>query len=122
MTARSFSTTSKRRYWTRSSANYASIIAYRRALVARYQAQLGDLPQLQLPPAPDSDPDDFDVFQNYEIQAHDWDALRTHLTACGVGTLLQSGGKAIHQFSALGLNVSLPNTERLFRHCLICSP
>ena len=99
--------------------DYASIVAYRRGLAARYQAQLGDLPQLQLPPAPDSDPDHFDVFQNYELQADDRDALRAHLTACGIGTLLQWGGKAVHQFSALGFKVLLPNTERLFRRCLM---
>ena len=99
--------------------DYASIVAYRRGLAARYQAQLGDLPQLQLPPAPDSDPDHFDVFHNYELQADDRDGLRAHLTACGIGTLLQWGGKAIHQFSALDFKVSLPNTERLFRRCLM---
>ena len=99
--------------------DYASIIEYRRTLAARYQVQLGDLPQLQLPPAPDSDPDHFDVFQNYELQADDRDALRTHLAACGIGTLLQWGGKAVHQFSALGFKGSLPNTERLFRRCLM---
>ena len=99
--------------------DYANIVKHRRTLAARYQAQLGDLPQLQLPPAPGSDPDHFDVFQNYEIQADERDALRTHLTACGVGTLLQWGGKAIHQYSALGFNVALPNTERLFRRCLM---
>jgi dTDP-4-amino-4,6-dideoxygalactose transaminase len=99
--------------------HYGDIIAQRRALASRYQERLGDLSQLQLPPAPDSDPDHFDVYQNYEIQADDRDALRAHLTAHGIGTLLQWGGKAVHQFSALGFSVSLPNTERLFRRCLM---
>jgi dTDP-4-amino-4,6-dideoxygalactose transaminase len=99
--------------------SYGNIIAYRRALAAKYQECLGDLPQLQLPPAPDSEPDHFDVYQNYEIQADQRDALRTHLTAQGIGTLLQWGGKAIHQYSALGFRVSLPKTDRLFRRCLM---
>jgi len=99
--------------------SYGNIIAYRRALAAKYQECLGDLPQLQLPPAPDSDRDHFDVYQNYEIQADQRDALRTHLTAQGIGTLLQWGGKAIHQYSALGFRVSLPKTDRLFRRCLM---
>jgi dTDP-4-amino-4,6-dideoxygalactose transaminase len=80
---------------------------------------LGELSQLQLPPAPDSDADHFDVFQNYEIQADDRDALRADLAAHGVGTLVQWGGKAVHQFPALEFRVSLPKTERLFRRCLM---
>ena len=98
---------------------YGDTIAYRRGLAVRYQERLGDLPQLQLPPAPDSDRDHFDVYQNYEIQADQRDALRAHLTAHGVGTLLQWGGKAVHQYSALGFRVSLPRTDRLFRRCLM---
>lgn len=99
--------------------SYGEVIAHRRTLAQRYQECLGDLRQLQLPPAPDSDPDHFDVYQNYEIQADDRDALRAHLTAQGIGTVLQWGGKAIHQFSSLGFRHSLPNTERLFRRCLM---
>jgi dTDP-4-amino-4,6-dideoxygalactose transaminase len=99
--------------------DYDQVIALRRALAARYQQRLGGLRQLQLPPAPDSDADHFDVFQNYEIQADGRDGLRAHLTARGIGTLLQWGGKGVHQFSALGFKVSLPNTERLFRRCLM---
>ena len=32
-----------------------------------YQDRLGHLSQLHLPPAPNSSPDYFDVYQNYEI-------------------------------------------------------
>jgi dTDP-4-amino-4,6-dideoxygalactose transaminase len=99
--------------------DYAAIIDHRRSLATVYQAILADLRQLDLPPAPDSDPDHFDVFQNYEIQADDRDGLRRHLSECGVGTIIQWGGRAVHQFSGLGFNVSLPNTERLFQRCLM---
>jgi dTDP-4-amino-4,6-dideoxygalactose transaminase len=99
--------------------DYDDVIARRRALAARYHERLSDLRQLQLPPTPDSDPRRFDVFQNYEIQADDRDGLRAHLTNQGVGTLLQWGGKAVHQFGGLGFKISLPNTERLFRRCLM---
>lgn len=98
---------------------YADIISHRRGLAARYQERLGNLEQLQLPPSPDSDPDHFDVYQNYELQADDRDGLRAHLKAKGIGTLIQWGGKAVHQFEGLGLRASLPNTERLFRRCLM---
>jgi dTDP-4-amino-4,6-dideoxygalactose transaminase len=100
-------------------ANYGDIISHRRSLAARYQDRLGNLPQLQLAPAPDSDPDHFDVYQNYEIQADDRDGLRAHLKGKGIGTLIQWGGKAVHQFNGLGLRTSLPNTERLFRRSLM---
>jgi dTDP-4-amino-4,6-dideoxygalactose transaminase len=99
--------------------DYGDVIARRRALAARYQERLRQLPQLQLPPAPDSDPRRFDVFQNYEIQADDREGLRAHLTTQGIGTSLQWGGKAVHQFTELGFRISLPNTERLFRRCLM---
>ena len=99
--------------------DYDDVVAHRRSLAARYQKNLGDLRQLRLPPAPGSDPDHFDVFQNYEIEAEDRDALREQLAARGVGTLVQWGGKAVHQFAGLGFSASLPRTERLFRHCLM---
>lgn len=98
---------------------YDRIIERRRALAARYQALLGDLPQLVLPPAPDADGDHFDVFQNYELEADDRDALRDHLRANGVGTLIQWGGKAVHQWEGLGYELSLPNTERFFARALM---
>jgi dTDP-4-amino-4,6-dideoxygalactose transaminase len=99
--------------------DYGEIIAHRRALAACYEEQLSGLRQLDLPPAPDEDPDHFDVFQNYELQADDRDALRTHLTAAGIGTLIQWGGKPVHQFKDLGLHTSLPYTDRLFQRCLM---
>jgi len=99
--------------------NYQQVIDHRRLLAARYQERLADLKALQLPPAPQSDPDHFDVYQNYEIQADKRDALRSHLTANGIGTLLQWGGSAVHQFPALGFRQALPNTERLFRRCIM---
>ena len=99
--------------------DYAEVIAHRRNLAAAYEEQLSDLATLHLPPAPDDDPDHFDVYQNYEIEADGRDALRAHLSANGVGTILQWGGKAVHQFAGLGLRVRLPNTERMFQRCLM---
>jgi len=84
-----------------------------------YQDRLGDLPELQLPPAPDSDADHFDVFQNYELQADNRDQLKTHLSEQNIGTLIQWGGKAIHQFEQLGFNQVLPETERFFKRCIM---
>ena len=37
----------------------------------------------------------------------------------GVGTLIQWGGKAVHQFRKLGFTQSLPFTEKLFERMLM---
>jgi dTDP-4-amino-4,6-dideoxygalactose transaminase len=99
--------------------HYQVIIDRRRALARLYRAELGGVGQVVLPPGPDGETDHFDVFQNYEIEAERRDELRTFLKERGVGTLIQWGGKAVHQFPALGLTRSLPNTERLFRRCIM---
>jgi dTDP-4-amino-4,6-dideoxygalactose transaminase len=100
-------------------ARYDEEISHRRKTAALYQAQLGDIQELVLPPAPDSDPDHFDVFQNYEIEAERRDDLKAYLKEHGIGTLIQWGGKAVHQFEKLGFKVSLPCTERMFTRCLM---
>jgi dTDP-4-amino-4,6-dideoxygalactose transaminase len=99
--------------------DYHRIVDRRRAIAARYEAHLGDVPELVLPPGPDADPDHFDVFQNYELEADRRDALRDHLKARGVGTLIQWGGRAVHQNPDLGFVGPLPNTDRLFERCLM---
>jgi dTDP-4-amino-4,6-dideoxygalactose transaminase len=99
--------------------DYDKIMSHRRALAAEYQRLLGDVPQLTLPPAPDADPRHFDVYQNYELEADRRDELKVYLKDNGIGTLVQWGGKAVHQFPALGFNVSLPATERFFERCLM---
>jgi dTDP-4-amino-4,6-dideoxygalactose transaminase len=99
--------------------DYATIISHRRAIASVYQDRLGGLPELVLPAAPDSEPDHFDVFQNYEIEADRRNELRDFLKANGVGTLIQWGGKAVHQFTGLGFSQSLPKTERFFERCLM---
>jgi len=99
--------------------DYASIIDYRRSLAAAYEAALGDLPELNLPPAPDADSRHFDVYQNYELEADRRDELKVFLKSRGIGTLIQWGGSAVHQFPALGFKVSLPATERFFQRCIM---
>jgi dTDP-4-amino-4,6-dideoxygalactose transaminase len=100
-------------------ANYGDIIDHRRALATVYESELGSLSQLVLPPAPDADADHFDVFQNYELEADDRDGLRAFLKSEGIGTLIQWGGKAVHQFAAMGFTQHLPRTERFFERCLM---
>ena len=99
-------------------ASYGDVIARRREVASAYQEQLGNLAQLQLPPAPTDGPH-FDVYQNYELQADDRDGLRQHLRNCGIGTLIQWGGKAIHQWEGLGFSCTLPRVERFFERCIM---
>lgn len=95
-------------------------VARRRAIASRYQARLGDLPQLGLPPAPDADPRHFDAYQNYEIESERRDELRAYLEQHGVRSIVQWAGTPIHRFDALGFSdVRLPITERFFERCLL---
>jgi dTDP-4-amino-4,6-dideoxygalactose transaminase len=100
-------------------ASYEQEILRRREIAAQYQGQLGDLPEIALPPAPDIDPDHFDIYQNYEIEADQRDELRAFLKEWGIGTVIAWGGKAVHQFEKLGLKASLPSIERMFMRCLM---
>jgi dTDP-4-amino-4,6-dideoxygalactose transaminase len=95
-------------------------VARRRAIASRYQAGLGDLAELTLPPAPDADPRHFDSYQNYELEADRRDDLRMHLEKNGVRTIIQWAGTPVHQFEALGFkSVSLPATDRFFTRCFM---
>lgn len=89
-------------------------IARRRAVAARYQAGLGDLAELTLPPAPDADDRHFDVYQNYELEAERRDELRAYLDSRGVKTIIQWAGTPVHQFKELGFTVELPKTDKFF--------
>lgn len=98
---------------------YDNIISRRREIASIYQERLGALEQLTLPPAPVKNADHYDVFQNYEIEAERRDELKKYLAEVGVGTLIQWGGKAVHQFRKLGFTQSLPFTEELFTKMLM---
>jgi dTDP-4-amino-4,6-dideoxygalactose transaminase len=84
-----------------------------------YQERLGSLEQLQLPEAPSVISDNFDVYQNYELQADRRDDLKNYLSEKNIGTLIQWGGIAVHQFRQLGFDQVLPNTERFFERCIM---
>ena len=93
---------------------------YRRRAIARlYRKELASFAEVALPPGPDGDPDHFDVYQNYEIEAERRDELREFLKRRGVGTLVAWGGKAVHQWERLNLNVSLPVTEGVMARSLM---
>ena len=94
--------------------NYDQVIKRRREIAAQYQELLKDVDQVHLPPDPDANSDYFDVYQNYEIEAQQRDKLKSFLADNGIGTLIQWGGKAVHQFAKLGFDQTLPYTEKVF--------
>ena len=98
---------------------YDKVIARRREIAQMYQERLGSLEQLQLPEAPSVISDNFDVYQNYELQADRRDDLKNYLNEKNIGTLIQWGGTAVHQFRQLGFDQVLPNTERFFERCIM---
>lgn len=99
--------------------SYDESIARRREIAALYQKRLGAHASLRLPPAPGSEPDHYDIFQNYEIEAQRRDELRAYLKEHGVGTLIQWGGKAVHQYPKLGFTQKLPFTDDLFTRMIM---
>jgi dTDP-4-amino-4,6-dideoxygalactose transaminase len=98
---------------------FPQAVGRRRELARLYRQRLEGVEELTLPPGPDGDPNHFDVFQNYEIEAAGRDALREFLKARGIGTLVPWGGKAVHQCEGLGFRLRLPYTESLFRRILL---
>jgi dTDP-4-amino-4,6-dideoxygalactose transaminase len=97
-------------------------IQRRREIASIYDNGLKDVKELILPKAPNANPDKFEIYQNYEVEvviASERDGLRSHLNNNGIGTILQWGGKAVHEFEGLGLKYSLPFTEDLMRRCFL---
>jgi len=92
---------------------YEEEVRRRRAIASMYDEMLRDIDDLMLPPPPDSDQDHFDVFQNYEIESGRRDALRQYLDINGVKTIIQWGGKTIHQFPELALKADVLYTEKM---------
>jgi len=99
--------------------SYDADIAKRRKLASIYEDRLSRVDSVRLPPGPSSDDSHFDIYQNYEIEADNRDDLREHLTQHGVGTILQWGGKVLHQFAALGLAATLPNIDFITKRFLM---
>ena len=93
--------------------DYPAVIERRREIASLYQAALGGMNNLHLPPAPDADSDHFDVYQNYEIEADQRDELQAFLRERGIGTLIQWDGKAVHQFEDLNFDCNLPVTDKM---------
>jgi len=98
---------------------YDRVIERRREIASLYSSRLSDIAEITLPPTPQDKSDHFDVYQNFEIEAESRDKLKDHLADNGIGTLIQWGGKAVHEFADLGFTQSLPFTEQLMSRSLM---
>ncbi len=99
--------------------SFNDVVKKRREIAAQYNQELSALPELHLPVAPDAQANHFDAYQNYEIEAENRDQLKAYLAENGIGTIIQWGGKAVHQFRALGFKDSLPFTENMISKSLL---
>ena len=99
--------------------SYDETINRRRNIANLYFKELKEIGKLKLPPAVDSDENHFDIYQNYEIEIENRDKLKEYLADKGVGTLIQWGGKAVHEFRDLGFKQSLPFTEKMMKNSLM---
>lgn len=104
---------------------YEKTMLRRREIVQRYCDQLSKIAEITLPPAPnDKDTRHYDICQNFEIEAENRDALREYLKENGIGTIIQWGGRALHQITELKDSMrfdvnDLQRTELLFKRCFM---
>ncbi len=98
---------------------YEDVIRRRREIATIYNNNLAGFDQIQLPPPPTETSKNFDIFQNYEVRFDKRDELKAYLYSKGIGSLIQWGGKGIHQFSSLGYKASLPFSEKVFSKMLL---
>jgi len=98
---------------------YNDVVKRRRDIAQIYNNRLCEIPHLFLPPKPDEHEDHYDIYQNYEIESDNRDSLKYFLSQNGIGTLVQWGGKGVHQFKKLGFDTSLPFSEKIFERMLL---
>jgi len=90
----------------------------RRELAKLYDEGLSSLPDLKLPPRPQSNGHYYDVYQNYVIRSKRRDQLVTYLRDCSV-EILVSWPKPLNHHKALGLEkFKLPKTEQISNEVL----
>ena len=95
-------------------------IKLRRNIASIYYKYLENILEIVLPPGPKSGDNRFDTFQNFEIRCEKRNELKSFLLNNGVGTLIQWGGKSIHQIEELNFNsTDLPFTDELFQKCML---
>lgn len=93
-------------------------IKRRREIAKIYNDGLSNIPELKLPPSPNSDQRYFDIYQNYVLRASKRDELAVYLKERRVETLIKDP-IALHHHPALGLShFQLPYTEKLAKEVI----
>ncbi|MCK4781656.1 DegT/DnrJ/EryC1/StrS family aminotransferase [Candidatus Parcubacteria bacterium] len=90
----------------------------RREIAKIYDKELSNIEGIKLPPAPDSDNEHFDVYQNYVLRVQKRDELFEFLKERGVETLIKD---PIPNHYHKGLDIShfsLPYTEQLAKEVI----
>lgn len=99
---------------------YDEAIARRRKIAQAYHDTLVEFSDcVDLPPPPDANGKNYDVFQNYEFCCDNRDSLRRHLSQKGIGTIIQWGGFGINQLTGLGMGRALPISDKFFTRSLL---
>tara|TARA_B100001250_G_scaffold414595_1_gene454285 strand:- start:416 stop:1516 length:1101 start_codon:yes stop_codon:yes gene_type:complete len=98
--------------------SYDKWIARRRDIASMYNDGLSCIDNIVLPPPP-SEEVNYDIYQNYEIQADNRDELKTYLHNNDVGSLQQWSGIAVHHCKELGFNQDLKVTDDIFSRILM---
>jgi dTDP-4-amino-4,6-dideoxygalactose transaminase len=99
--------------------SFTKTIERRREIAQLYADNLHEIEQISLPEAPSKNKKNFDTFQNYEIQVERRNELQEYLKNNGIGTLIQWGGKAIHQWDHFKYRKTLPVVEAFFEKCIM---
>lgn len=93
-------------------------IRRRREIAEIYNKGLSEIKEVKLPPAPDSDPHYFDVYQNYVLRVQSRDKLFKFLKEKGIESLIKDPIPN-HQHKALSLSLfNLPFTEQLSKEVI----
>lgn len=97
------------------------IVKRRREIASIYNEMLKDIDEIRLPPDLESgkQTQNFDTFQNFEIQAKNRDQLKSFLHRKGVGSLVPWGGVSINNLGNLGIRYRLKNSDKMFKRLLM---
>ncbi len=98
---------------------YRNKIIRRREIAEIYNSNLKSIEDILLPPPPNANSLNFDIYQNYEIQVSKRSELQEFLKKNGVGTIIQWGGWMLHQFKKLNLKSNAPYAEMMSKKMLL---
>lgn len=94
-------------------------IEKRRSLANIYNNELKKIKEIKLPPCNYKNSDNFDVFQNYEINAIRSNALCKYLNLKKIGTLRQWGGKSLNNFKKLKMPNVDTQSNKIFKNLIM---